>query len=58
MKCMVNNDVVLAWPPEGLLSAYIPGFAQWTRELGYAFSTRQQKVHLVLNQALRDATAR
>jgi integrase/recombinase XerD len=46
MKCMVNNDVVLARPLEGPLSAYIPGFAQWTREEEYAFSSRQQKVHL------------
>ncbi|HVB57027.1 MAG TPA: site-specific integrase [Candidatus Acidoferrales bacterium] len=46
MKCTVNNDVVLARPLEGPLSAYIPGFAQWTREQGYAFPTRRQKVHL------------
>jgi integrase/recombinase XerD len=45
MKCMVNDDVVLSRPLEGPLSTYIPGFAQWTREGGYTFSSRQQKVH-------------
>src|SRR5256885_17206129 len=45
MKFAVNNDVVLSQPLEGPLSTYIPGFAQWTREEGYAFSSRQQKVH-------------
>jgi integrase/recombinase XerD len=47
MKCTVDNDVVLARPLEGPLSTYIPGFAQWTREQGYAFPTRRWKVHLV-----------
>lgn len=37
MKGVVNNDVVLSRPLEGPLSTYIPGFAQWTREEGYAF---------------------
>lgn len=46
MKCLVNNDVVLARPLEGPLSTYIPGFAQWTREEGYAFSSRRRKVCL------------
>ncbi|HVH72655.1 MAG TPA: site-specific integrase [Candidatus Dormibacteraeota bacterium] len=46
MKCKVNNDVVLARPLEGPLSTYIPGFAQWARQEGYTFSTRQRKVHL------------
>lgn len=46
MKCVVNNDVVLARPLEGPLSTYIPGFAQWTREEGYAFSSRRRKVYL------------
>jgi integrase/recombinase XerD len=45
MKCAVNNDVVLSQPLEGPLATYIPGFAQWTREEGYAFSSRRQKVH-------------
>jgi len=46
MKCMVNDDVVLSRPLEGPLSTYIPGFAQWTREEGYAFSSRHKKVYL------------
>jgi integrase/recombinase XerD len=46
MKCMVNNDVVLARPLEGPLSTYIAGFAQWTREEGYAFPSRRRKVLL------------
>src|ERR1700746_3830560 len=47
MKCTADKDVVLARPLEGPLSSHIPGFAQWTREEGYAFPTRRQKVHLV-----------
>jgi len=46
MKCVVNNDVVLARPLEGPLSTYIPGFAQWACEEGYAFSSRRRKVYL------------
>ena len=46
MKCVVNNDVVLSRSLEGPLSTYIPGFAQWTREEGYAFSSRHKKVYL------------
>lgn len=46
MKSVVNNDVVLSRPLEGPLSTYIPGFAQWTCEEGYAFLTRQRKVML------------
>ena len=46
MKGVDNNDVVLSRPLEGPLSTYIPGFAQWTREEGYAFLTRQRKVML------------
>jgi len=43
---MVNDDVVLSRPLEGPLSTYIPGFAQWTREEGYTFSSRRRKVYL------------
>ena len=46
MKHIVNNDVVLARPWEGPLSARIAGFARWTRTEGYAFLTRRRKVML------------
>lgn len=46
MKCVINNDVILSRSLEGPLSTYIPGFAQWTREEGYAFSSRHKKVYL------------
>jgi integrase/recombinase XerD len=46
MKCVVDNDVVLARPLEGPLSSQIAGFAGWAREEGYAFATRRGKVML------------
>lgn len=36
MKYIVNNRVVLSQPLAGPLAAYIPSFAQWASEQGYA----------------------
>jgi integrase/recombinase XerD len=46
MKCIGNNDVVLARPLEGPLSAQVTEFAKWAREERYAFRSRRQKVLL------------
>ena len=34
MKCIVSEDVVLLRPPDGPLSVYIAGFANWLRDEG------------------------
>ncbi len=46
MKCIVNDDVILSRSLEGPLSAYIAGFAKWTRDEGYALYSRHRKVLL------------
>ena len=46
MKCIVDNDVVLARPLEGPLSAQIAGFSRWARGEGYTFLSRRRKVLL------------
>src|SRR5437764_12644353 len=46
MKCIIDNDVVLARQLEGPLSAHIAGFARWAREEGYAVLPRHRKVRL------------
>jgi hypothetical protein len=46
MKCIVNDDVVLARPLEGPLSAHIAPFAMWAREQGYARRSRHRQVLL------------
>lgn len=44
MKCIVNDDVILSRPLEGPLSDYIPGFAAWARNEGYALYSRHRQV--------------
>jgi integrase/recombinase XerD len=46
MRCIVDGDVVLPRPLEGLLSARIPAFAAWVREQGYEVHSRRRKVQL------------
>jgi site-specific recombinase XerD len=46
MKYVVNGDVVLSRPLEGPLSAHIGAFAQWARDLGYAWASRYRQVLL------------
>ena len=46
MKCIINNDVVLAQPLEGPLAVHVAGFAKWAREEGYTFHSRRRKVLL------------
>src|SRR5258708_21105335 len=46
MRCIVDNDVVLAQTLEGPMSEQIERFGRWAREEGYAFPTRRRKVML------------
>jgi len=46
MKSIVSGDVLLSRSSEGPLSLGISGFAKWTRDEGYASSSRWRKVHL------------
>jgi site-specific recombinase XerD len=46
MKCIVSEDVVLLRLPDGPLSVYIAGFANWLRDEGYALYSRHRYVRL------------
>jgi integrase/recombinase XerD len=46
MKYVINDDVVVARPPEGPLAAQIAAFAQWARDQGYALASRYRRVLL------------
>ena len=46
MKCLINDDVVLARAPEGPLAAYLGGFAESRRAQGYVRGSIHRQVLL------------